>query len=142
MKILFLHKIKSHLNNLIKCHCLKYRYRMLLCTWLTLYDVLSVFCLRFPHQFRPILHLLDPGANRMRIQCGAGCETLFFFTTEAFRSDYQIPVPVITLPSSVLTKCTVYWSLVLCACVILRGQCHKIFDLWFFSSNNPTWAPD
>jgi hypothetical protein len=24
----------------------------------------------------------------------------------------------------------------------LKGQCHEIFDLWFFSSNNPIWAPD
>jgi hypothetical protein len=23
-----------------------------------------------------------------------------------------------------------------------KGQCHAIFDLWFFSSNNPAWAPD
>jgi hypothetical protein len=26
--------------------------------------------------------------------------------------------------------------------VSLKGQCHEIFGLWFFSSNNPTWAPD
>jgi hypothetical protein len=24
----------------------------------------------------------------------------------------------------------------------LKGQCHEIFDPQFFSSNNPTWAPD
>jgi hypothetical protein len=24
----------------------------------------------------------------------------------------------------------------------LKRQCHKIFYLWFFSSNKPTWAPD
>jgi hypothetical protein len=24
----------------------------------------------------------------------------------------------------------------------LKGQCHEIFDHWFFSANNPTWAPD
>jgi hypothetical protein len=24
----------------------------------------------------------------------------------------------------------------------LKGQCHEIFDLWFFSSNNLIWAPD
>jgi hypothetical protein len=28
-------------------------------------------------------------------------------------------------------------------CIVgLKGQCHEIFDLWFFSSNNPIWAPD
>jgi hypothetical protein len=26
--------------------------------------------------------------------------------------------------------------------VFLKGQCHEIFDLWFFSSNNPFRAPD
>jgi hypothetical protein len=24
----------------------------------------------------------------------------------------------------------------------LKGQCHEIFDLWFFSSNNPAGAED
>jgi hypothetical protein len=24
----------------------------------------------------------------------------------------------------------------------LKGQCQEIFDLWFFSSNSPIWAPD
>jgi hypothetical protein len=24
----------------------------------------------------------------------------------------------------------------------LKGPCHEIFDLWFFSSNNSIWAPD
>jgi hypothetical protein len=24
----------------------------------------------------------------------------------------------------------------------VKGPCHEIFDLWFFSSNNPIWAPD
>jgi hypothetical protein len=28
------------------------------------------------------------------------------------------------------------------AIITLKGSSHKIFDLWFFSSNNSIWAPD
>jgi hypothetical protein len=24
----------------------------------------------------------------------------------------------------------------------IKGQCNEIFDLWFFSSMSPIWAPD
>jgi hypothetical protein len=30
----------------------------------------------------------------------------------------------------------------LCYVITLKGPCHEIFDLWFFSSNNSIWAPD
>jgi hypothetical protein len=26
--------------------------------------------------------------------------------------------------------------------ILFKAQCHEIFDLWFFSSNSPIWAPD
>jgi hypothetical protein len=47
------------------------------------YDKFSVFSLRFSSHFRLILHLdpnsdMYPEANRIRIQCGSGSETLVF----------------------------------------------------------------